>query len=84
MSQSNVFIFEIQSLAEEESREYKSFSMMNLRLFLFYLYFNIQNMQNIYHVWTITALCYMSTFFTLSVHFTHPDSFVNNNYSQLV
>jgi hypothetical protein len=53
-------------------------------VFVFYLYFNIQNMEKIYHVSTITALCYMSIFFTLSVHCTQPDSLVNNNYSQLV
>ena len=57
---------------------------MKLRFFVFYLYFHIQNMQKIYHVSTITALCYMSIFFTLSVNFTQPDSLVNNNYSQLV
>jgi hypothetical protein len=69
LSQSSIlFIYEIQSLAEEESREYKSFLMMKLK-FVFYLYFNIQNMQNIYHVSTITALCYMSILpFQLILH----------------
>ena len=47
MSQSNgVFIFEIQSLAEEESREYK-FLYDESEVFVFYLYFNIQNTQKI-------------------------------------